>query len=919
MGPHMKETLDIMGMTCASCSARVGKAASGVPGVTEANVNLLKNSMELDYDGNPATVAAVVAAIDKAGYGASPRSAGAGAVAPGVAGAASDAASGMSPTGQGGQGTTSRDAASSSPSAFVNPQANADKATRARRDQLLWSLVFGVPLFYLAMGPMLGWPEPPGLVGMEGMMASAVTQLLLATVVLFVNRSYFTRGFKTLAHLSPNMDSLIAIGSAASYAYSLVGVYQMALALGSMDMQGAHHAMMHGLYFDSAGTILVLITLGKYFEARAKGKTTSAISALMDLAPKTATVVRDGVEVQLPTERVRAGETLVVRTGEAVPVDGVVTKGEALVDESAITGEPVPVQKAVGDSVTGATVTKGGWFQMEATAVGQDTALAGIIRLVDEATSTKAPIERVADRIAGVFVPAVIAVAVVTLLGWLVVFAPGDFAVAFNHAVSVLVISCPCALGLATPTAIMVGTERGAANGIMIKSAEALETACKLDVVVLDKTGTMTEGAPRVSDAVLADGVSEDELIGLTAAVERMSEHPLAAAIVSYADERNIASEADVHNFVQVAGGGLEADVAGHHVLVGNARLMADHGVGVGASGLAVRANEMAASAETPLFAAADGDVLGLFGVTDVVKPSSADAVSRLRALGVRTVMLTGDQAATARVIAARVGVDEVVAGVLPGQKEQKIRELQRGGDRVAMVGDGINDAPALARADVGIAIGAGTDVAIGSADIVLMHSDPADVATAIELSLSTMRNIKQNLFWALFYNTVCIPVAMGVLSPFGITLNPMVGAAAMGFSSVFVVSNALRLFRWEPRGSAAVPASASTSPIPATDRSGGASSVEAAQAGYGGNGDKGNDGKEKETHMKARTLSIEGMMCEHCAAHVTEALEAVRGVENVVVDLDSGTARLDAGLLVKDAALERAVEGAGYKVKGIE
>ncbi len=855
----VRETFDIAGMTCAACSARVGKAAHGVAGVASASVNLLKNSMDVEYDGDPATLASVVRAVEKAGYGATPR----------------------------GKVATGEDEAHvSDSSGFVDPKVSAQKATDAKKSQLVWSLVFGVPLFYLAMGPMLGWPEVPGLDGMAGMMNSAVVQLLLATVVLFVNRSYFAQGFRTLFHLSPNMDSLIAVGSAASYAYSLVGVLQMGSALGAMDMQAAHHAMMHSLYFDSAGTILVLITLGKYFEARAKGKTTSAISALIDLAPKTATVVRGGREVQIPTEQVRVGERVIVRAGESVPVDGVVVEGAASLDESAITGEPVPAEKGVGDHVTGATVSQRGWFAMEATAVGEDTALAGIIRLVDEATSSKAPIERVADKIAAVFVPAVMGIALLTMLAWLFVFVPGDFAVAFNHAVSVLVISCPCALGLATPTAIMVGTERGATRGIMIKSAEVLEGACNLDVVVLDKTGTITEGAPRVTDVVLAQGVQEDELMGLAAAIERKSEHPLAAAIVAWADEHNIAFEAEVTGFEQIAGGGLAACVEGYQVVAGNARLMEERGVDVGA--LLGSADAMASAAKTALFFAADGRALGLVGVADVVKPTSADAIARLRSMGVRTVMLTGDQQKTAVVVGAQVGVDEVIAGVLPSQKEAQVRALQEAGLRVAMVGDGINDAPALARADVGVAIGAGTDVAIGSADIVLMHSDPADVPRAIELSKATMRNIRQNLFWALFYNAICIPVAMGVLVPLGLALNPMIGAAAMGFSSVFVVTNALRLFGWRPGDATAVSATA-----PAVEG-------------------------EKETEMKAKTIKIEGMMCEHCVAHVREALAGVKGVENVVVSLDEGRATLDAGLLVKDDALRAAVEDAGYKVASI-
>ncbi len=873
----MKQTFDITGMTCAACSARVGKAASGVPGVSEANVNLLKNSMELDYDGNPKTAQAVVAAIEKEGYGAAPRQAAEG-------------------------------GATSSHTSFVDPREGTQKAIDAKQKQLVWSVVFGVPLFYLAMGPMLGWPEVPGLAGMRGMMASAVTQLLLATCVLSVNRSYFVMGFKTLAHLSPNMDSLIAIGSAASYAYSLVGVYQMALALGALDLDGAHYAMMHSLYFDSAGTILVLITLGKYFEARAKGKTTSAISALMDLAPKTARVRRDGQEVEIPTDEVHVGDVVVVRAGESVPVDGVIREGSASIDESAITGEPVPAEKGVGDRVTGATVSQRGWFAMEATAVGDDTALASIIRLVDEATSSKAPIERQADKIAGVFVPVVMAIAAVTFLGWIALFAPGDFATAFNHAVSVLVISCPCALGLATPTAIMVGTERGAKVGILIKSAEALEGACDLDTVVLDKTGTITEGKPRVTDVRLASGVEEGELARVAAALERKSEHPLAQAVCDYVDETHADADkgVDAANFQQVAGGGVRAVVDGAPAIAGNARLMASEGVDV--SSLSPESDQLAAQAKTPLYFALGGRALGLLGVADVVKPTSTSAVARLRRMGVRTVMLTGDQARTAEAVARQVGVDEVVAGVLPSQKEQKVRELQGQGHKVAMVGDGINDAPALARADVGIAIGTGTDVAISSADVVLMHSDPADVATAIELSHATMRDIRQNLFWALFYNAICIPVAMGVLSPLGVTLNPMVGAAAMGFSSVFVVSNALRLFAWKPSQAGEKDAApVDTKVIPAVAEPANAGAAEASNAVAGAAANEGSNKMEKK-------LNVEGMMCDHCVAHVTKALEGVPGVSSVKVSLADKDAVVEAAPEVSDEALVAAVKGAGYE-----
>ena len=829
----MRETFDIQGMTCAACSARVERAASDVPGVTEANVNLLKNSMELDFDGTDATAAAVVAAIEDAGYGALRRNA----------------------AGRGG-------ASASAPA----PGELARKAADERLRQLVVSLAFSVPLFYVAMGPMFGWPEVPGLDGMDNMMAAALTQLLLCVPILLVNRHYFVTGFKTLWHRAPNMDSLIALGSAASFAYSVVSLYRMAWALGAMDMTAAHEAM-HGLYLDSAGMILALIDLGKYFEARAKGKTTDAIAALMDLAPKTATVVRDDVEVSVPTEDVRAGERVIVRAGESVPVDGVVLEGTASIDESAITGEAVPVEKGAGDRVTAATVSGRGWIAVEATAVGEDTTLAGIIRLVDEATSSKAPIERMADKIAGVFVPVVMAIAAVAFMAWMAI--SGDFATALNHAISILVISCPCALGLATPTAIMVGTGRGAANGVLIKSAEALETAYSVDYVVLDKTGTVTAGKPE--------------------------------AVCTYADETHpgVDAGARVEGFEQVAGGGLAGAVDGRRVLAGNLRLMEKSGVDLG--GLAQRADALAAEAKTPLFFAADGRAIGLVAVADPVKPTSAEAISRLRALGAKTLLLTGDARLTAEAVARKVGVDEVMAGVLPSQKELRVRELQRAGHRVAMVGDGINDAPALARADVGIAIGAGTDVAIGSADVVLIRSDPADVALAMELSRATMRNIRQNLFWALFYNSICIPVAAGVLVPWGITLNPMIGAAAMGFSSVFVVGNALRLRTWKPserRQHEATPAAAPAVTVTETEVEAG---TEAAKA------------TEGRTTMEKK-LNVEGMMCQHCVAHVKGALEGVDGVTEAVVDLEAGTAVAKCAGDVADEALVAAVKQAGYE-----
>ena len=856
----MRETFDITGMTCAACSSRVQRAAGEVPGVACANVNLLKNSMELDYDGSPETAAAVVEAIEKSGYGAARRA---------------------------------RAGKKGSATATERPGAATDHAIAEKRNQLVISAIFSVPLFYVAMGPMFGWPQPSALAGEANLMAQGITQLLLCAPILFVNRHYFITGFRTLWHRAPNMDSLIALGSAASAVWSVAQLYRMAWAVGSGDA-ATLHAAAHNLYFDSAGMILTLITLGKFFEARAKGRTTDAITALMDLAPKMATVERDGQEVEVPTEDVTVGERVIVRAGESVPVDGTVLEGSAAIDESAITGESVPREVSPGDRVTGATVSTGGWFAMEARAVGDDTTLAGIIRLVDEATSSKAPIERMADKIAGVFVPVVIAIAAVTFVAWLAL--AGDLAVALTHAISILVISCPCALGLATPTAIMVGTGRGAANGILIKSAEALETACAVDTVVLDKTGTVTAGAPSVTDVRLAEGVSEEELLRVAVSLERKSEHPLAGAVCSYVDEnrQDVEKAARVERFEQVAGGGLSALVDGKPALAGNARLMAAHDVELGE--LAEVAAALADDGKTPLFFSLGGHALGMIAAADPVKPTSVAAIARLRAMGARTVLLTGDQQRTAAAVARQVGVDEVIAGVLPAQKEAKVRELQGEGRTVAMVGDGINDAPALARADVGIAIGAGTDVAISSADVVLMHSDPADVATAMELSRATMRNIKQNLFWALFYNAICIPVAAGVLSPWGVTLNPMIGAAAMGFSSVFVVSNALRLRSWKPRERLASEAT------PATEVTVSVESVPALAP------------RQRKDQTMTKTLNVTGMMCQHCVAHVKKALEGVEGVSAVDVNLDAGTATLEAADSVSDEALVAAVVDAGYE-----
>lgn len=776
----MKQTFDITGMTCAACSARVQKVSAAVDGVADATVNLLKNSMEVTYaeGADAAQVAqAISAAVDAAGYGAEVRSA---------------AASGAADGGAGEAPATDFAAAARATSAKREEEA------RHMRMRLIVSLVFGVPLFYLCMGHMFGWPVPLDHSNPAHMPAFALVQLLLLAPIVVVNRSYFTRGFKSLFHGAPNMDALIALGATASIVYSLYGVGSMFAALGAGNHEMAHHAVSN-LYFDSAGMILALITLGKYFEARAKGKTTGAIEALMDLAPATAIIQRDGAEVEIPTADVRVGDRCVVRAGASVPCDGVVVEGVGSVDESALTGESVPVDKSVGDALTGATINTSGWLVMEATKVGDETALAHIIRLVDDATSTKAPIERTADAIAGVFVPVVIGIAALTFVVWMLI--GGGIERALNHAITVLVISCPCALGLATPTAIMVGTGRGAKEGILVKSAEALETAHATSVVVFDKTGTLTEGKPQVTDVIAADDVTEEEVLLAALALEVFSEHPLARAIVDHARpacDPDSVPDIDPATFEQLPGLGLVGHADGLSFLAGNAALMEQRKVDT--TPLVQVAQQLAEEGKTPLYFACETTLLGIIALADVPKPASEAAVAELAAMGIDTVMLTGDNERTAAAIARQVGVGQVIAGVLPQDKESHVRRLcETDGATVAMVGDGVNDAPALARASVGVAVGGGTDVAIESADVVLVRDDLSGVPAMIRLSQATMRTIKQNLFWALFYNVICIPVAAGVLSPLGVTLNPTIAAAAMSLSSIFVVTNALRLRSWRP------------------------------------------------------------------------------------------------------------------------
>ena len=953
-----KQTFDVSGMTCAACSARVEKTTSGVAGVEHAVVNLLKNSMEVEYDGNPATLTAISAAVEKAGYGAVPRV---------EASSADGASSGPAPA------SAARENAAAKEAAHV-------------RMRLIVSFVFTIPLFYLSMGHMFGWPLPEFFLGHENMLTFAFTQFLLLLPVIFVNFKFFRVGFKTLFHGSPNMDSLIALGSTASTVYGIVAIYRIGWGMGHGDIDFAHMAAMD-LYFESAAMILTLITLGKYFEARAKGKTTDAIAQLMDLSPKTA--IRrnvDGAEEEVPAEQVRPGDILIVRAGASVPVDGVVIEGEGTVDESVITGESVPVEKGVGSAVTGATVNRTGWFAMRAERVGSDTVLAGIVRMVDEATSSKAPIEKLADKISGVFVPVVIAIALLTFVIWL--FVGAGVATALSHAISVLVISCPCALGLATPTAIMVGTGRGAANGILVKSAEALQTAHDVKTVVLDKTGTITKGAPEVCEVLVAEGASAlasdaagrvggapsmadgfgdaqslsspgsheqstglfgscgtrfvsaagaiDELncndaaatfLSLAYSLEKRSEHPLAQAIVVYAEAHGVTAE-EVEAFEQVPGGGLRGRVAGRACLAGNARLMGEGGIDIAEA--EEEAQRLADEGKTVLYFALDGELAGLIALADEPKPRSAAALAELSRMGIRTVMLTGDNERTAHAIQKRVGTDDVIAGVLPQGKEEVIRDLQKQGT-VAMVGDGVNDAPALARADVGIAIGAGTDIAIDSADIVLMKSDLADVPAAISLSRATMRNIKQNLFWALIYNVICIPVAAGALSFAGVTLNPMIAAAAMSCSSVCVVSNALRLRGWKPVVLGATASALEPEAAPDT-ASGAALASEAGVPTIDGTSAEDGDGspvsaghseevqtvKPKEIIMEKK-LSVEGMMCQHCVAHVKKALEGIEGVEEAVVDLDSNSATAKLSADVADQVLVDAIVDAGYEAKVVE
>ena len=836
----MTEQFAVTGMTCAACSAHVEKAVSRLSGVQSAPVNLMLGSMTVTYDEKAVTESDIIAAVKAAGYGASPAS-------------------------QTDQGQLRRDQ---------------DAALRRRKKHLIWSVVFLVPLFYLSMGHMMGLPLPQVL--HTHPLLLACLQLALVIPILSLNRNYFTVGFSRLVKLSPNMDSLVAVGAAAGLVYSLI---EMGL-LAAGQVSG-----MPDLYFESAGMILTLVTVGKYLEERSRGKTTGAISALLALAPESAVVRRQGQELTIPTEEIVAGDTVIVRQGGRIPVDGVITDGHAAVDESAITGESLPVEKVPGDAVTSATVTSSGYLELRATRVGGDTTLSQIIRLMEEAASSKAPISRLADRISGIFVPTVMAISLTAALLW--AFVGGmDVRFCLSIAIAVLVISCPCALGLATPVAIMVGTGQAAQQGILIKSAESLELLHKVQTVVLDKTGTVTMGQPRVTDILCAPGVTEEELLCVAASAEKPSEHPLAHAIVEESQARHIPL-CPVSGFRSVPGGGIQATLSGEAVLAGNAGYLAQNGVSLAA--MEADAHRLAEDGKTPLFFAESGRLLGCVAVADVVKPDSAKAIAALRRMGRRVVLLTGDNQRTANAIARQIGVDQVIAQVLPQDKAKCVAQLQQQGQRVAMVGDGVNDAPALAQADVGLAIGAGTDIAIESADVVLMKSSLLDIPAAMDLSRAVLRNIKQNLFWAFFYNSIGIPVAAGVLYPaLHLTLNPMLAAAAMSLSSVCVVSNALRLRGWKPPVFPDQPAP--TAPLPE-------SAVFQSQ------------GKEENTVNK--TIHIDGMMCAHCTGRVEKALNELPGVE-ATVDLDSKSAAVTCTPDVSDDTLRQAVEDAGYHVTGI-
>ena len=857
------EQYNVTGMSCAACSARVEKAVKKVPGVTSCSVSLLTNSMGVEGTASPA---AILSAVQEAGYGASPKNA----------------------------------SASKASGASTDLDALADHETPKLKRRLIASLGFLLVLMYFSMGHMMwGWPLPHWFDGNH--VAMGLVQLLLAGIVMVINQKFFINGFKGLIHGAPNMDTLVALGSMASFVWSTYALFAMTRA----QVDGSDELVMHYMmefYFESAAMILTLITVGKMLEARSKGKTTDALKSLMKLAPKTAALVRDGAEVTVAIADVQKGDVFVVRPGENIPVDGVVLEGTSAVNESALTGESIPVDKAVGDKVSAATTNQSGFLRCEATRVGEDTTLAQIIKMVSDAAATKAPIAKIADTVSSFFVPAVISIAVVTTIVWLLLGHELGYALA--RGISVLVISCPCALGLATPVAIMVGNGLGAKNGILFKTAASLEAAGRTQIVALDKTGTITEGAPRVTDLLPAEGVSETELLTLAAALESRSEHPLAKAVLADAETKAI-TPPEVTDFAALPGNGLTAKLNGMDIYAGNAAFIQTKLTLPAA--LAQQAEKLASEGKTPLFFGGAGRLLGVIAVADTIKEDSPEAIRQLQNMGIRVVMLTGDNQRTADAIGRQAGVDEVIAGVLPDGKEAVIRQLQASG-KVAMVGDGINDAPALTRADTGIAIGAGTDVAIDAADVVLMNSKLSDVPAAIRLSRATLRNIHENLFWAFIYNIIGIPLAAGLFIPFGLTLNPMFGAAAMSLSSFCVVSNALRLNLFDLHSTrhdhkTASPAAA---PVQSAAENNKKSDAEAPEV-------------KTEDHTMKKTLKVEGMMCGHCEARVKKALEALPEVDEAVVSHEAGTAIVTLNAEVADDVLKNAVEAQDYKVTGIQ
>lgn len=836
----MKKTkFDITGMTCSACQSHVEKAVRSVNGVSDVNVNLLRNTMQAEYDENVTDTAKIIAAVEKAGYGAS----------------------------ESGKKAEKTDSHSDA---------------KAMKKRLILSLCFMIPLFYLCMGNMLGLPLPQIFNGKENMMLFCLTQLLLTVPIIGLNFHFFRNGFKNIIHRSPNMDSLIALGASAAFVYSLYGTYMIAYSMGRGDFSAAHGYMMN-LYYESCGMILTLITVGKYLETRSKGRTTDAVSALIDLAPKTALVVRDGKEFEIPAAELVIGDIILIKSGKGIPCDCTVIEGNCSVDQSALTGESIPVVKNIGDTLMSASVSTGGFVKCRCDRLEKDSTLSKIVSLVEDAAASKAAIARLADKISGIFVPVVIGIALISAVIWIII--TGDFAAALKAAISVLVISCPCSLGLATPTAIMVAAGKGAQHGILIKSAESLETAHKVTAAVLDKTGTCTEGKPEIC-SVFSLEISSDELMRYAGSLEANSSHPLAKAFVKYCKEHNIAIS-ECTDYSEQVGGGLCGKVNDTAVIIGNRHLMESENIDI--SMLTEKGNKSAENGEIPLYIAIDGKAEGMITAADKVKKSSAEAVEMFRNLGIRTIMLTGDNKRTAEAISCKLGIDEVHAELLPADKTAVIRDLQKSGQCVAMVGDGINDAPALAAADVGIAIGAGQDIAIESADVVLMKSDLRDAAESVRLSRATMRNIRQNLFWALIYNSLGIPLAAGLFYPiFQWQLNPMFGAAAMSLSSVCVVTNALRLNLFKPlRNNENVSENSNISE------------------------------KTEEITMK-KTMYIDGMMCSHCTGMVSKLLNAVEGV-SAEVSLENKCAYLEISGDVSEELLTKTIVDAGYEVKGIK